>query len=70
MPKSMICTGESGSAGEVIVGWSKRAEQAQIGVRRVDGDTSLFTDFSSRSQINGLIRLLKQARDDAFGRDE
>jgi len=84
MPKELICTGKTGESGSVVVGWSKHAEKAQIGVQRVTGDTSmrvgvpceplvetsLFTDFTSRSQINALIRLLKQARDDAFGRDE
>lgn len=33
-------------------------------------DTSIFTPLLSRSEINKLIRVLRSARDKAYGRDE
>lgn len=67
--------------GIVSVGWSKGAAQAQIGVQRftdgsdatsgaLESHPSLFIDFAERRQVNELIRKLRNARDDAFGRDE
>lgn len=67
MPREMVCTGKTGESGFVVVGWSKHADKAQIGVER-EGN-GYFTDFTSRGQINGLIRLLRKARDESFGAD-
>jgi hypothetical protein len=65
MPKNSIEV-ENGS---ISVGWSKEYPEAQLGVIWAD-DKSLFVDFNERTQVNALIRTLRQARDGAFGRDE
>lgn len=67
MPKTNIYLARDTT---VAVGWSKHAQVAQIGVHTDDGEKSLFVDLTARSQINALIRALRRARDDAFGRDE
>jgi hypothetical protein len=76
MPKHVTNAG----SGAITVGWTKEPtlEVAQIGVGRYDKDVSgpdapldsLFVDFSHRNQINSVIRALRRARDEAFGRDE
>lgn len=66
------------------VGWSKYAEYVQVAVTSKDRfifvneleDKSpvecdeLYFHFSNRGQINDVIRALRKARNDAFGRDE
>ena len=62
---------------EVVVGWSKEAEHVEISVRMPD-DTVLVPGPEAngwyaqldRAGINRLIKTLRKARDDAYGRDE
>jgi hypothetical protein len=59
------------------VGWSKEADGGSIQLATIrngkehsyDPVDGLYMDLD-RKQINQLIRLLRKARDDAFGRDE
>ena len=59
----------------VAIGWQKEAGWVQIGTMSratVTHDTieeGYFVDLDRR-RINELIRRLRKARDDAFGRDE
>lgn len=60
------------------VGWGRDTGDVQIGVEMADGQQTLrsVADFSSvwasldRAGVNRLIRALRRARDQAFGRDE
>lgn len=77
MPKEnfLMKSIDGGSRGWVSVGWSKTAELVQIGTEiepLVAGapSNSLWVDFTDRSTINAVIRSLRKARDQAFGRDE
>lgn len=60
----------------VIVGWSKETGHVEIGVNALEiatqhgsYDSGMFATFD-RAGINRLIRTLRKARDDAYGRDE
>lgn len=76
MPKdNYLMEKTDGCRGWVSVGWSKTAELVQIGTEiepLVKGapSNSLWVDFPNRATINALIRSLRKARDEAFGRDE
>lgn len=39
-------------------------------VNEPDGRTSMYTDVLTRTEINRLIKMLRRARDAAYGRDE
>jgi hypothetical protein len=59
----------------VKVGWSKEAEHVEIAVVHhrdgtPGGEADAWHSQFDRIGINRLIRTLRQARDDAFGRDE
>ena len=86
MPKEYIesCEGPfDGAPFAVRVGWSREAEYVQIATIDPEGETlsdsggknevkvegGNFVDLDRR-RINDLIRLLRRARDQAFGRDE
>lgn len=85
MPKEYISS-EPQERGSVQVRWGRHSGDVQIAVAGpvgwrdpyihglrtdVDSDNGLDWFFSpSRAEINKLIRTLRQARDQAFGRDE
>jgi hypothetical protein len=59
-----------------IVGWSKEQGHVEIGINSLEiatqhgsTDSGMYATFD-RAGINRLIRTLRKARDDAFGRDE
>lgn len=56
------------------IGWSKEAEHVEVAIlRESDDDETLESRWHmqlDRAGINRLIRTLRQARDDAYGRDE
>lgn len=55
----------------VRVGWLS-SRGVQVGVDKIEsvvGETGLWTDLD-RKGCNDLIRVLRRARDSAFGRDE
>lgn len=61
----------------VKVGWSKDTEHVEIAIiqdrDREDGgvpDEDAWHSQMNRNGINRLIRILRRARDDAFGKDE
>lgn len=59
----------------IDLGWSREAEYVQLGVikrEKVTHNTVHEGMYSQmdRSTINDLIRKLRRARDQAFGRDE
>lgn len=60
---------------QVEVGWSKEAGHVQIATTdpkcedTFSKEAGLYFELDRRS-INDLIRLLRKARDQAFGRDE
>jgi len=73
---------EQGTFGEnleaqiaVSVGWAREGGDVQLATIRngqehsFDPCAGLYADLG-RKQINDLIRLLRRARDHAFGRDE
>lgn len=58
----------------VSVGWNKETGSVQVATVDPDGDpfavsSGLYVDLD-RQGINDLIRHLRRARDQAFGRDE
>lgn len=62
---------------EVRLGWSKEAGHVELATINVDGQVLHPTPEGNgwfvaldRYGINRLIKCLRQARDDAFGRDE
>lgn len=68
MPRETIHTDSETCA---RVGWSPQGG-VQLGVDAVEtvvGVTGLWTDLDRRG-CNDLIRVLRRARDSAFGRDE
>ena len=57
----------------VKLGWSKEGEHVEIAIMREADDEVHNERWHSqldRTGINRLIRILRQARDDAYGRDE
>jgi hypothetical protein len=63
---------------EVTVGWSKESEHVEMAVLMPEG-VPLEVNFPEsngwyaqldRAGINRLIKILRKARDDAYGRDE
>lgn len=77
MPKETVrveSLGRDLQSGELVktessihVGWDAHG-RVQVGVERPD--TSLWSEDMDWAQVNELIRLLRRARDRAFGRDE
>lgn len=73
MPKEVIHPHHPPIDGEnlVQVVWG-RDTIVQVGVREsgdeVPGENALYTDLS-RQQINDMIRVLRRARDQAYGQD-
>lgn len=66
-----------GSEFRVKVGWSKEAGHVEIATVGADGVDLVPTPKGNgffvqldRSGLNRLIRVLRRARDDAYGRDE
>lgn len=62
---------------EVVVGWSKEAEHVELAVLMSNGVVLEPTPEGNgwyaqldRAGINRLIKILRKARDDAYGRDE
>lgn len=62
---------------EVVVGWSKDASHVEIATTMEDGVILEPTPEGNgwyvqldRAGINRLIKTLRKARDDAYGRDE
>lgn len=75
MPREIIWKDTPSEDGKGVLAevlWAKD-QFVQIGVAEYNRDdsvkNSLFTDLS-RKQINDLIRDLRRARDQAYGRDE
>lgn len=67
----------TGSDSRVRVSWSKEADYVQVATTAPDDWTLRPTPEGNgwfvnldRSGINRLIRFLRRARDDAYGRDE
>lgn len=59
-----------------IVGWSKESGFVEIGINSLEistqngsHGTGMYASFD-RAGINRLIKILRKARDDAYGRDE
>lgn len=59
-----------------IVGWSKEQGHVEIGLNALEistehgsYNTGMYATFD-RAGLNRLIKTLRKARDDAFGRDE
>lgn len=77
MPKEVIHPSVPRSEGEpigdVAVHWD-RDTQVQVSVTRHEGGDapkwSIHSEPLTRVQINDLIRVLRRARDQAYGRDE
>lgn len=60
----------------LVVGWSKETGYVEIGLNELDVSTQngslnrgMYASFD-RAGLNRLIKMLRKARDDAFGRDE
>jgi hypothetical protein len=74
MPREYVYTDEYGPQLAASVGWNK-GHSVQLATIRNGQEASadpchgLYMDLD-RSSINNLIRLLRKARDQAFGRDE
>jgi hypothetical protein len=73
MPKELIHSAtRNGNAdsSRIQVGWSKEAEYVQVVTN--DGGSENAGQFVTldRDGINKAIRMLRRARDQAFGRDE
>lgn len=83
MPKQYIGPADELNDNRVKVGWSREAGHVQIATVNPEGET--VSDFDGtdemrveagwavdldRSGVNDLIRVLRRARDQAFGRDE
>lgn len=82
MPKEFVDSRylKEGFESEVIkVGWSKESEHVEMAICEIksgevvehgyDGETPRYIQLD-RTGLNRLIRILRRARDDAFGRDE
>jgi len=72
MPREMVEA--SSGPGAVLVGWHPAPTGGvQVAVKddrnSTDGHAELFVDLD-RADINRLIKLLRKARDSAYGRDE
>lgn len=64
---------------DIHVGWARDSSDVQVGVETHDGQHVVSLDGQdyaglwctlNRAGCNRLIRLLRQARDTAFGKDE
>lgn len=66
---------DTGPSFRVKVGWSRECGDVQIATvnpeteEGFDGAAGYYVDLDRRA-INDLIRILRRARDQAFGRDE
>jgi hypothetical protein len=66
-------TEEEGTFGEhVCVGWGKGHANINLGTvhDHPQEERGVFIDIKNRGEVNQLIRALRRARDQAFGRDE
>lgn len=75
MPVERIYVGDDGpNPRHVDVQWGKDHGSINLGTVRDEPDkkdaTGQFLDLRERNQVNRLIRVLRKARDQAFGRDE
>lgn len=53
-----------------VVGWSKEGEHVQVAtILKDDPEDGWYVDLN-RAEINRLIKALRTARDQAYGRDE
>lgn len=67
-------SGQSEQPFVVEVGWHSEIGEVQLATRNtafpeLDASSGWFVDLD-RSEINRLIRILRRARDSAFGKDE
>lgn len=77
MPKETIARDTStGTAGtmnsELSVVWGRDSQSIQVALDRgiVGGKyTTLFSDVLTRNEVNKMIRVLRRARDAAYGSD-
>jgi hypothetical protein len=62
------------NARHIDVQWGREKPNINIGTTQDDPnareDLGVFIDLVDRGQVNHLIRVLRKARDQAFGRDE
>lgn len=66
MPKEVVGVGQM----VAVVGWSKEGEHVQVAtILKDDPEDGWYVDLN-RAEINRLIKALRTARDQAYGRDE
>jgi len=81
MPKAIVYSkhwNDSVEEPRVTVGWSKESEHVQLAVLMPDGvpldntspEANGWFAQLDRAGINRLIKTLRKARDEAYGRDE
>ena len=71
MPKEIITYGDSYQQGEAWaeVTWHRDDTVVHLGVRKEDEPETPMFAYLDRAGVNKLIRVLRRARDQAFGAD-
>lgn len=69
MPREFVPAAASNDPSQVQIGWGKEAEYVQLATNDGEDHKGKFVRLDRRG-CNTLIRKLRRARDDAFGRDE
>ncbi|QDK02666.1 hypothetical protein PP304_gp205 [Gordonia phage Phendrix] len=78
MPKEAVQRASTPDCSDVTVHWSKEQGHVQVAITRygeiwTDPDansTTLYSEAMTRYELNQMIKTLRRARDQAYGRDE
>ena len=79
MPRELIHAAYESDGYSAVVSWGKETSSVQVGLKACAKDDNVILkgqEYDSlwinmnREQLNRMIRILRRARDQAYGRDE